>query len=226
MSEGITLDTGALVALERRRDRILKLLRAARERSMPVTMPVAAIAEWWRGRTDLRERILAALLVEPLSEALARTAGEAQAAVRGATVVDAIVMASASTRNDVVLTGDVDDLARLATYFRGVRVLGVRGGGRGAWRPANRRGIGTVGADPSGPLHLLSTFPSGTAVALREGPCRLERWLRCFCRRSPSAHPHALSVVMTLRHPRVRRGGSHAQGIGQRGQSAPGRQMT
>jgi predicted nucleic acid-binding protein len=125
MSEGITLDTGALVALERRRDRVLRLLRAARERAMPVTVPVAVVAEWWRGRTDLRERILAALLVEPMSEALARAAGDARAAVRGATVVDAIVMASAATRNDVVLTGDVEDLGRLGGYFRGVRVLGV-----------------------------------------------------------------------------------------------------
>jgi predicted nucleic acid-binding protein len=125
MSEGITLDTGALVALERRRDRVLRLLRAAQERAMPVTVPVAVIAEWWRGRTDAGERIVAALLVEPMTEAIARLAGQAQAAVRDATVVDAIVMASASRRNDVVLTGDVHDLSRLGGYFRGVRVLGV-----------------------------------------------------------------------------------------------------
>jgi predicted nucleic acid-binding protein len=125
MSEGVTLDTGALIALERRRDRVLRLLRAARESALPVTVPVAVVAEWWRGRTDARAAILAALLVEPMTEALARLAGEAQAATTGATVVDAIVMASASRRNDVVLTGDVEDLARLATFFRGVRVLGV-----------------------------------------------------------------------------------------------------
>jgi hypothetical protein len=47
------------------------------------------------------------------------------AAVRGSTVVDAIVMASASRRSDVVLTADVEDLSRLGGYFRGVRVLAV-----------------------------------------------------------------------------------------------------
>jgi hypothetical protein len=86
---------------------------------------VAAIAEWWRGRSDLREDILRAVLVEPMSLALARSAGEALAAVPGSTVVDAIVMASAARRGDVVLTGDVDDLQRLQTHFPGVRVLRV-----------------------------------------------------------------------------------------------------
>jgi len=125
VSEGITLDTGALVALERRRDRVLRLLRAARDRSQPVTVPVAVVAEWWRGRTDIREAILAALIVEPMGVSLARAAGDALAAVPQSTVVDAIVMASAARRQDVVLTGDLDDLARLARYFRGVRVLSV-----------------------------------------------------------------------------------------------------
>lgn len=125
MSEGLTLDTGALVALERRRDRVLRLLRAAQQRGQPVTVPAAVVAEWWRGRSDRREAILAALLIEPMEESLARLAGEAIAAVRGATTIDAIVMASAARRNDVVLTGDLDDLGRLATYFRGVRILSI-----------------------------------------------------------------------------------------------------
>jgi hypothetical protein len=83
------------------------------------------VAEWWRGRTDIREAILAALIVEPMGASLARAAGDALAAVPQSAVVDAIVMASAARRQDVVLTGDVDDLARLASYFRGVRVLSV-----------------------------------------------------------------------------------------------------
>ncbi|MFO0757282.1 MAG: hypothetical protein U0359_12375 [Byssovorax sp.] len=123
MSAGVTLDTGALVALERRHDRVLRLLRGAKERKLPVTVPMAVVAEWWRGRTDVREAILAALLLEPMSLVLARAAGEAMAAVRGATVVDAIVMASAALRGDMVWTSDADDLARLAPHFPGVRVL-------------------------------------------------------------------------------------------------------
>jgi len=38
--------------------------------------------------------------------------------------VDAIAMAFAASRGDVVFTGDVDDLARLAAFFPTVRVLG------------------------------------------------------------------------------------------------------
>jgi hypothetical protein len=41
----------------------------------------------------------------------------------GATAVDAIVMASAASRGDVVYTGDLKDLERLRVHFPGVRVL-------------------------------------------------------------------------------------------------------
>jgi predicted nucleic acid-binding protein len=125
VSSGITLDTGALIALERRKERALRLLRAANERLQPITVPAAVIAEWWRGRSDVREGILASVLIEPMGPRLARLAGEAIAATRGASVVDAIVMASAGQRNDVVLTGDIEDLERLRHYFPGVRVLAV-----------------------------------------------------------------------------------------------------
>lgn len=122
---GLTLDTGALIALERRRPRVQRLLRAARDHERPVTVPVAAIAEWWRGRTDDRDAIEGALLVEPMTPALAHAAGEALGAVRRATVVDAIVAASAASRGDVVLTSDPDDFERLAVWFRDLRVLVV-----------------------------------------------------------------------------------------------------
>jgi hypothetical protein len=46
-------------------------------------------------------------------------------AVRGATSIDAIVMASAAQRGDVVYTSDVEDLGRLSRFFPAVRVLGV-----------------------------------------------------------------------------------------------------
>ena len=61
-----------------------------------MTAPSTTIAEWWRGRTDRRESVLAAIDVEPVSLTLARLAGEAMARVRGAILADAIVMASAA----------------------------------------------------------------------------------------------------------------------------------
>jgi predicted nucleic acid-binding protein len=121
---GITLDTGALIAIERRKQRGTQLLELARQRLALLSVPVPVIAEWWRGRTDIRERILDIVNVEPLSLAVAKSAGEAQASVASSTAIDAIVMAFAASRGDVVFTGDTSDLARLRAFFPTVRVLG------------------------------------------------------------------------------------------------------
>jgi hypothetical protein len=122
---GLTLDTGALLALERRRERMRRVLATAVSDNMRVTVPAAVVTEWWRGRSDLAHDILASVDIEPMHAALAKAAGEALAAVQRATAIDAIVMASAAGRGDVVYTSDFDDLARLQVHFRSVRVLGV-----------------------------------------------------------------------------------------------------
>ena len=59
-----------------------------------------------------------------LTLAVAKAAGEAQAAVRSSTAIDAIVMAFAASRGDVVFTGETGDLERLRRFFPSVRVLG------------------------------------------------------------------------------------------------------
>jgi predicted nucleic acid-binding protein len=118
-----TYDTGMLIALERRRQRALELYARANERGERITVPSPVVGEWWRGRSDVRDRILASVVLEPLSGALAKLAGEALAHVRGATLVDAVVMASAAVRGDIVVTSDVEDLARLRAVFPSVRLL-------------------------------------------------------------------------------------------------------
>jgi predicted nucleic acid-binding protein len=123
MSGGLTFDTGALIALERRRQRIAQAYTTAVAGGLIVTVPAVVITEWWRGRSDVREKILRGVRIEPTDEVLAKAAGEALAAVAGATSVDAIVMASAARRGDIVYTTDLADLERLRGYFRGVRVL-------------------------------------------------------------------------------------------------------
>ena len=122
---GITFDTGALIALERRRQRMREIVERALAKDQRITVPADVVGEWWRGRTDVRERILASVDVEPLTEPLAKIAGKALGAVRGATLVDAIVMASAASRGDVVYSSDVSDLEKLRRHFPSVRVLGV-----------------------------------------------------------------------------------------------------
>lgn len=125
MKNGITFDTGALIALERRGQRARLIVERAAEEKIRITVPSAVITEWWRGRSDAREHIIGAIRIEPLSEKLAKLAGEALAGVSGATAIDAIVMASAAQRGDLVYTSDVGDLETLRRYFPTVRVLGI-----------------------------------------------------------------------------------------------------
>lgn len=125
LSVGLTFDTGALIALERRHQRMARVYATAVGDGILITVPAVAIAEWWRGRSDAREMILRGVRVEDTTVAVARLAGEALAAVPGATAIDALVMASAARRGDIVYTSDLADLERLRSYFPAVRLLAV-----------------------------------------------------------------------------------------------------
>lgn len=121
----VTFDTGALIGLERRSERLHRIIWRAASLGQRIVVPNAVLTEWWRGRTDQRELILEKLVVEPLTNRVAKLAGEAIAKVRGATAIDAIVMASASLRGGAVYTSDIDDLERLRVFFPAVCVFGV-----------------------------------------------------------------------------------------------------
>jgi len=58
---GLTFDAGALIGLERRRHRMRRVFAAAVRDDVRVTVPAAVVVEWWRGRTDLAEDILASV---------------------------------------------------------------------------------------------------------------------------------------------------------------------
>jgi predicted nucleic acid-binding protein len=121
----VTIDTGFLIGLEKNKRVAHALLLGAVSRHLRLTLPAAALAEWWRGSAR-HKQVLKAFRVEPMSERLAKAAGEALAVVSGATVVDAIVMASAAIRGDAVYTSDPGDLSRLHAHFRAVRgIYGV-----------------------------------------------------------------------------------------------------
>ena len=122
---GLTFDTGALIALERRKLRMRQVLERARERDQLITVPADVVAEWWRGPTDIRKAILNSVDVEPLTLRLAQIAGEAMGAVPGASLVDAIVVASAASRGDIIYSSDLQDLERLCRAFPSVRILGT-----------------------------------------------------------------------------------------------------
>jgi predicted nucleic acid-binding protein len=125
MRAAITFDTGALIALERRKDRAMKIYTHARERGLVVATPNVTVAEWWRGRTDRREAVWTGLLVEPPTDETVKLAGLALGKVRGATTIDAIVAAFAVQRTGIVYTSDVEDFHDLAAFFPALRVFGI-----------------------------------------------------------------------------------------------------
>lgn len=123
--QGMTLDTGALISLERHERRMRDAYLTAAITGATVTVPTPVLVEWWRGHGRRGEQILRGMDLEPLTERLAKLAGDAIKATPGATAIDAIVMASAAQRGDVVYTSDIGDLERLRAYFPSVRILHV-----------------------------------------------------------------------------------------------------
>ncbi len=83
------------------------------------------MAEWWRGRTDVREAVLASTRVFASVDA-AKAAGVALARLKNADAkltIDAVVMATAALLDAIVVTGDPADFERLGNHFPGVVVL-------------------------------------------------------------------------------------------------------
>lgn len=124
---GLTLDAGALIQYERADERVRAWLTEAFERGNIPTVPSVVVAETWRGgpRAVRIARLLKDCEVETLDDALAREAGVLRGAVAGSTTIDAIVVASARRRGDIVLTTDPGDLNLLAAHAPGVRIESV-----------------------------------------------------------------------------------------------------
>jgi predicted nucleic acid-binding protein len=118
-NRGVTFDTGMLIALERRKAGALALLRACRLSRARITIPAAVVAEWWRGS---HPGMLEIGMLEALSPQLAMRAGDLLARDGTSNAVDAIVIASAAQRGDIVVTSDPDDLRALAKGVHGVDV--------------------------------------------------------------------------------------------------------
>ncbi len=117
---GITLDTGALIAVERGDRRLQALLDEATATGSDLAVPAGVIAQAWRG--SLRQARLARFLALSsvtavvLDEPEARAAGALCGRAGTADVVDASVVICA--RGHSVVTGDPDDLAALDPALR------------------------------------------------------------------------------------------------------------
>jgi predicted nucleic acid-binding protein len=118
-------DTGALISAERGKERAVRFFQLVHAGRARILVPLPVVAEWWRGRTDVREEILAASEVV-VSLPAAKAAGVALARmkdVHAKLTVDAMVIATAALADAVVVTGDPRDFAKLAPHFPGVAIL-------------------------------------------------------------------------------------------------------
>ena len=126
VTRGLTLDAGALIAFERGDQRVRDILREASEAGRRVTVPATAVAEAWRGgRRRWLVDLLGVAVVEPLTDELARRAGELLARTGTSHTVDATVAVSAAQRGDIIVTSDPDDMQLFADDLPAVRVLSL-----------------------------------------------------------------------------------------------------
>jgi len=116
-AEGLALDAGALIALERSHPQLLALLDRVSELQRAVAVPAAALAQAWRASP--RQHSLAVLLaddnveVPALDLRQALNIGALLAATGTSDVVDASVALAARERHHWVVTSDADDFRRI-----------------------------------------------------------------------------------------------------------------
>ena len=114
---GMTMDAGALIAVDRNDRRVLVLLARARETGSRVTVPASALAQ--AVRHPERQARLARLLRQPTTDVVpldrvdATSIGRLLAASGTSDVVDAHVVICARRAGQQAVTSDPDDLRAL-----------------------------------------------------------------------------------------------------------------
>jgi predicted nucleic acid-binding protein len=114
---GLTLDTGALIAIEAGNRRMALLVEQAIAEGAELAIPAGVIAQAWRG--GARQVRIAKLLqlkvtsIVALDAKLALRIGARCAVTRTADIVDVSVAICASDRGYPVITSDPDDIAAI-----------------------------------------------------------------------------------------------------------------
>jgi len=124
----LVLDSGAVLAVARGNRTVTRLIEAARLEQVDVVIPPVVVAETIRGggRDAPIHRLLRFAEVPPFGLRLARRAGALLARSGTSNVADAQVMAEALSRGPaIVLTGDANDMQRLAIGESGVRITSI-----------------------------------------------------------------------------------------------------
>lgn len=127
MADGLCLDAGALIALERGDARVRALLRDAIARGAEVDVPTTVVAQVWRGGGPRQARLAALLAADGLAQPTldaetARAVGHVCGRTGTSDVVDAHVAVHAVARRLAVVTSDPEDIVALAPHLALVRV--------------------------------------------------------------------------------------------------------
>lgn len=122
---GATLDTGALIAIDRGDRRMQALLDESAVVGQALAIPAGVVAQAWRGQP--RQARLARFLRLPqvevvaLDEPTARAAGVLCGLAGTADIVDASVVLCARRRDEPVITSDPEDLGLIDPSLRLLR---------------------------------------------------------------------------------------------------------
>lgn len=125
---GLTLDTGAVIALEdarrgRSSSRRMAFRQAIVARDVEITIPSVVVAEWWHARPGQpwSEIVEGEFTIESFDSAVAKDVGALLGKVERRDrdgrerllLVDAAVVVGAARRRDVIYTVDGTDIVRL-----------------------------------------------------------------------------------------------------------------
>ncbi len=124
--KGVTLDAGALIALDRDDRRLLALVARATMSGRRITVPACALAQ--SIRRPARQARLARLIRQPTTDLIpldgpgATSVGLLLAATGTADIADAHVVVCARRAGQAVVTSDPEDIRRLAPDLEVVEV--------------------------------------------------------------------------------------------------------
>ncbi|MDQ6777867.1 MAG: PIN domain nuclease [Actinomycetota bacterium] len=123
---GLTLDAGALLALDQPSKAVIMQARLseARQRGASICIPAGVVAQAWRGPRQVRlARLIksADIDIAIMTLGVARTIGSLCAASGHDDAVDVHVALCARERHHAVVTSDPDDLARIDPTLQLIR---------------------------------------------------------------------------------------------------------
>ena len=123
---GVTLDTGALIAIERADRKMQALLDEAHSAGLPIDIPAGPLAQAWRSGPRqvrlARTLHLANITVTALDEPNAKAAGILCGQRGTRDPVDASVVLNARRRDQAVITSDPAELRHLGAHVRIIEI--------------------------------------------------------------------------------------------------------